>query len=144
MVPGIVQNDIEISEKYSDDLPHIYADPRLLRQVFINLITNSIKYSGHGGVITIETSLNNKDEIEVIVTDQGVGIPEDRIQDALEPFGQIHDPHTHSEIYQGTGLGLPLAKAMVEMHGGTFTLKSVENEGTTVVISFSKSRTRHH
>ena len=141
---GLLHNNIVIEENYQSDLPRLYADPRLLRQVLMNLVTNSIKYSVNGGTITIETRTNHKDEIELVVIDQGVGIPENRIKDAMEPFGQIHDPHTHSEVYQGTGLGLPLAKAMVEMHGGVFTLKSVEGEGTTVIASFSVGRTRHH
>ncbi len=132
---------IQIKEAYQDDIPKLYADPRLIRQILINLVTNSIKYSLNGGTITVSTSLNAKNEIEVDVADQGVGIPEDRIKDAMEPFGQIHDPSTHSEIYQGTGLGLPLAKAMVELHGGVFSLKSKEGVGTTVKMSFSSSRT---
>lgn len=139
-----LNTNINILENYKNDIPKLYADARLIRQILINLITNSIKYSIHGGNITVSTDLNNKNEIVIIVTDEGVGIPADRIKDAMEPFGQIHDPSTHSEVYQGTGLGLPLAKAMVEMHGGLFTLKSVENKGTTVHISFSSSRTRHH
>ncbi len=137
-----LKSDISIEEIYQEDLPKIYADPRLLRQIFINLITNSIKYSVDGGVITLQTRLSEKGEIEVVVADHGMGIPSDRIKDAMEPFGQIHDPSTHSEIYQGTGLGLPLAKAMVEMHGGVFALQSVEGEGTTITVSFSKARTR--
>lgn len=137
-------SNISIKEIYQEGLPKIYADPRLLRQIYINLITNSIKYSIKGGTITIQTQLNDKDEIEIIVEDHGVGIPADRIKDAIEPFGQIHDPSTHSEIYQGTGLGLPLAKAMVEMHGGDFRLQSIEGKGTIITTSFPKVRTRHH
>ncbi len=144
MKSGHLKAAIDLVEDYQSDLPRLYADPRLVRQILINLITNSIKYSVDGGKITVATKLNHKHEIEIIVSDEGVGIPEDRIKDAMEPFGQIHDPHTHSDVYQGTGLGLPLAKAMVEMHGGVFILKSEENKGTTVNISFSKSRTRGH
>ena len=144
MMPGILTNEIQITETYSDNLPRLYADPRLIRQVLINLIGNSVKYSNKKGEIQVEACCNDKGEIEIIVSDQGVGIPKNRIQEALEPFGQTHDPHTHSAIHQGTGLGLPLAKAMIEMHGALFILKSTENEGTTVKISFSKSRTRQH
>ncbi len=140
-----VNKKVSIEVDLQGDIARLYADPRLLRQVFINLITNSIKYSDNGGVITIKTRLNSKDEIEVIISDEGVGIPKERIQDALEPFGQIHDPSlAHNKAYQGTGLGLPLAKAMVEMHGGAFTLQSAEGKGTTVIVGFSKARTRHH
>lgn len=140
----ILNTKIIIKETYQEDLPKLYADPRLLRQILINLITNSIKYSIYGGTISIQTALNNKNEIEVTVSDQGVGIPKDRIKDAMEPFGQIHDPSTHSDVYQGTGLGLPLAKAMVEMHGGDFKLDSEEGKGTTIIMSFTSRRTRLH
>lgn len=140
-----LNDNVSIEENYQKELPKLLADPRLVRQILINLITNSIKYSIHGGIITVKTSLNDKDEIEITVADQGVGIPENRIADALKPFGQIHDSSaTHNKAYQGTGLGLPLAKAMVEMHGGVFTLKSAEGEGTTINMSFPSNRTRHH
>ena len=86
--------------------------------------------------------MNHKDEIEIIVSDEGVGIAEDHIEEAMKPFGQIHDPITHSQIYQGTGLGLPLAKAMVEIHGGVFTLQSSEGKGTSVKANFPNNRTR--
>ena len=131
-----------IIEQYDPFIPKLYADARLIRQILINLITNSVKYSIHGGQITISTTLNGKNEIEISVSDTGVGIPEDRLKDALEPFGQINDPHTSHETYQGTGLGLPLAKAMVEIHGGVFRINSKEGEGTDINISFSSSRTK--
>ncbi len=137
-----LNSSVQIVEDYQENLPRLYADARIIRQILINLITNSIKYSINGGAITLKTILNHKNEIEIVVKDEGVGIPENRLKEAMEPFGQIHDPQTHSEAYQGTGLGLPLAKAMVEMHGGVFTLDSVEGEGTTVHISFSSSRTK--
>jgi len=134
--------ETNIIEDYDSFLPKLYADARLIRQILINLLTNSIKYSVDGGDITLITKLNQKDEIEITVQDEGVGIPKDRLKEALEPFGQIHDPHTASKAFQGTGLGLPLAKAMVEIHGGVFQVHSAEGKGTTVNISFSASRTK--
>jgi len=137
-----LNDETRIVEDYDQNVPKLFADARLIRQVLINLITNSIKYSVHGGDITVRTHLNEKNEVEISIKDEGVGIPEDRLKDALEPFGQIHDPHTSDKAYQGTGLGLPLAKAMVEMHGGVFQIQSQEGKGTIVDISFSASRTR--
>lgn len=140
----ILSENITIEEEYQQDLPKLRADPRLIRQILINLVTNSIKYSVNGGTIRVLTKLNDRDEIEISVIDEGVGIPADKIKEALEPFGQIHDPSLHNQAYQGTGLGLPLSKAMVEMHGGDFILRSVDGQGTQVHISFPKSRTHHH
>lgn len=135
--------NLTIEQVNNPELPKLYADARLVRQILINLVTNSVKYSARGGVITVGAQENDEGEIQIIVADQGVGIPADRIQEAMEPFGQIHDP-TKSVEYQGTGLGLPLAKAMVELHGGQFKLQSKENVGTTVTIIFPKNRIRAH
>ncbi|MAZ76176.1 MAG: PAS domain-containing sensor histidine kinase [Micavibrio sp.] len=137
----IFSSDLSVKVDVRADFPRLYSDPRLLRQILINLVTNAVKYSPNGGVITISGEDRGKDGLDLIVSDQGMGIPEDRVKEAMEPFGQIHEP-TQSTPYQGTGLGLPLAKAMVEMHGGHLNLKSKEGEGTTVSISFPAQRVR--
>ena len=137
----IFSSDLQIKLEKVDNFPKLYADPRLVRQILINLITNAVKYSGKGGMITVVPTVTENNEISVVVSDQGVGIPADRIQEAMEPFGQINDPTT-SSTYQGTGLGLPLAKAMTEMHGGSLNLTSVVNEGTVVTITFPSTRVK--
>ena len=137
----VFSSGLKIEEIVAEDLPALYADPRLIRQVLINLLTNAVKYSHAGGIITIKAGVDALEQIEIQVTDHGVGIPADRIQEAMEPFGQIHDP-TKSSVFQGTGLGLPLAKAMVELHDGMLTLESEEGEGTVVTITFPKNRLR--
>lgn len=135
----IFSSDLSIAYKPNDDIPALRADPRLIRQILINLITNAVKYSGKKGVIKVITEINAVGGVDIIVADEGVGIPKDRIQEAMQPFGQIHDP-TQSNAYQGTGLGLPLAKAMAELHGGTLNLESGVGEGTTVTVSFGPER----
>ncbi|MBL8638714.1 MAG: ATP-binding protein, partial [Alphaproteobacteria bacterium] len=80
-------------------------------------------------------------DLQIEVSDDGIGIPRDKISHALEPFGQIHDASVVSrDNVPGTGLGLPLAKAMVELHGGTLMLKSDIGKGTTVLITFPRTR----
>lgn len=132
---------LEIKEQVANGLPALYADPRLVRQILINLITNAIKYSHKSGVIEVNALLNNEGLMQLIVRDFGVGIPKDRIKEAMQPFGQIHDP-TRSNTQQGTGLGLPLTKAMTELHGGRLYLESDTGKGTTVTITFPKDRIR--
>jgi two-component system cell cycle sensor histidine kinase PleC len=78
--------------------------------------------------------------MRVVVRDYGVGIPKDKIAQALEPFGQILETAHAAQIHQGTGLGLPLARAMVELHGGTLTLESDTGAGATVSITLPARR----
>ncbi len=132
---------IEILKEVDDDLPDLFADSRLIRQVLINLVTNAVKYSGNATTIRIIAGLREDNGLRLCVEDNGVGIPSSRIREALEPFGQINDPaHTH-QGNQGTGLGLPLAKAMAELHGAEFILKSDVNKGARITIDFPSSRT---
>ncbi len=132
---------LEIKEDINPKLPVLFADARLVRQILINLITNAIKYSHKSGTIDVVAKLDEQNNMLLIVRDYGVGIPKDRIREAMEPFGQIHDP-TRSNTQQGTGLGLPLTKAMAELHGGELGLKSDTGEGTEVTIRFPRGRVR--
>lgn len=129
---------LKIEEVVPDDLPPLCADPRLVRQILINLVGNAVKYSGNGGAITMAASLNAEGGLRLTVADTGVGIARDRIKDALEPFGQVSKPQDNSG---GTGLGLPLAKAMAELHGGVLLLESDVGKGTIVTVDFPAWRT---
>jgi len=139
VISRVSDSNIQIHFNDPDDIAKLKADPRLIRQILINLLTNAIKYTNKDGEIFVRLRISTDDEMIIEIEDRGIGIPEDKIGDVMEPFGQIHEP-TKSSIYQGTGLGLPLAKAMVELHDGSFKLHSVENEGTKVTICFPKSR----
>ncbi|MGZ9097701.1 MAG: PAS domain-containing sensor histidine kinase [Micavibrio sp.] len=130
---------LKIKQFVPPDLPPLYADPRLVRQILINLVGNAVKYSNPGGTIELRALLAADGSMQMIVTDQGIGIPQDRIKDALEPFGQVSQP-VETRGIQGTGLGLPLAKAMVELHGGTLELESEVNFGTMVTVEFPSAR----
>ena len=134
---------LEIKQLVSPELPVLYADPRLVRQILINLITNAIKYSEKSGLIEVGASLDSATgQMLLVVQDHGIGIPKDRIKEAMLPFGQIHDP-TRSNTQQGTGLGLPLTKAMAELHGGKLELESDTGLGTKITIAFPKARVFH-
>ncbi len=137
----VFSSNLKIEFADVKNFPKLFADPRLVRQILINLVTNAVKYSSKGGTIKVMPTVEASGEIMITVQDEGVGIPEDRIQEAMEPFGQINE-HTTSSVYQGTGLGLPLAKAMTEMHGGQLRLTSKVDEGTTVTIIFPKQRVK--
>ncbi len=132
---------LDIKEIIQDNLPVLYADPRLVRQILINLITNAIKYSDKSGSIEVMAHMDDVGQLVVVVQDHGVGIPKDRIREAMQPFGQIHDP-VRANTQQGTGLGLPLSKAMAELHGGKLLLESDTGLGTKVTVTFPVSRVR--
>lgn len=116
-----------------EDLPNLYADQRLIRQALINIVANAVKFSRPGGEIQISAYVLDDGRIQIRIADQGVGIPKAKIKQAMEPFGQVSD-QPESNSHQGTGLGLPLAKAMIELHDGTLTLDSDVGKGATVFI----------
>lgn len=130
---------VKLEEEFNTDIPAVYADPRLIRQVLINLIGNAIKYSKSQGAIKIHGHVDPQGNLKLIVEDDGVGIPRSRIREALEPFGQVN-MSAESNSIQGTGLGLPLAKAMIELHNGSFELESDIDQGTKVIMTLPASR----
>lgn len=138
------QENLDVLQQHSTpDLPYLLGDERLVRQVFLNILSNAIKFSAHGNSITVKITheTGKKGGLFVEFTDQGIGIPAERLPDIMEPFGQIADPRVNKG--QGTGLGLPIARAMMEMHGGELAIASVPNKGTTVTCYFPQSRVKN-
>ena len=117
-------------------LPILWADKRKLRQVLINLLSNSVKFTPEDGTITVAVRLDQHDNMNLIVADTGIGIAENDISKALSVFGQVH----RSKSHEGTGLGLPLCKMYAELHDGRLLLTSKIGEGTTVRIIFPHQR----
>jgi two-component system cell cycle sensor histidine kinase PleC len=120
-----------------DNMPRLKGDERLIRQILMNLISNSLKFTPAGKNIFLKAAYLN-DEIIITVEDEGIGIPLDQHQAVLEPFGQVSDPRHNRG--QGTGLGLPLARVMMELHGGSLSLQSEEGKGTKVICRFPVDR----
>ncbi len=132
------EGGVRIVKKLPARLPFISADERKLKQILLNLVTNSVKYTPFGGSVTISASVNRDLGVLVTVADTGIGIAADQIRTALEPFAQIENAYTRRET--GTGLGLPIAKALTELHGGTFELTSEVGVGTVIHFSLPASR----
>lgn len=110
----------------------ISADPRALRQIVINLLSNAIKFTRPGDEINISTNYPPAgDGMEIIVSDSGLGIPETHLELVFRPFERVKEI---SNQHGGTGLGLALVKSLTELHGGTVTLESVVDQGTTVTV----------
>ncbi|MEM9725538.1 MAG: ATP-binding protein [Pseudomonadota bacterium] len=120
------------------DLPAMRIDERRIKQVVLNLLSNAIKFTPPGGRITLGAKRVPGIGVRVWVRDTGVGMAEEDIPRALSKFGQIDGDLARK--HQGTGLGLPIAKSLVEMHGGTFEIISALNEGTEVRLSLPEKR----
>lgn len=118
----------------------IYADPKRLRQIVINLLANAIKYTPPGGAVTVDAACDDAGALALTVSDTGIGIAEADMPKVLQPFVQIDNARNRQE--RGTGLGLPLTKRLVEMHGGTLELHSAIGRGTSVIVRFPGDRIR--
>ena len=119
------------------DLPAIRADGRRLKQILINLLSNAVKFTPSGGCITLSAAADATG-FRMSVSDTGIGIAPEDLATALRPFGQIDSRLARK--YQGTGLGLPLIKAMAELHGGGLELSSEPGRGTTATVRLPVER----
>jgi two-component system cell cycle sensor histidine kinase PleC len=119
------------------DLPVVKGDAVKLRQVLTNLISNAIKFTPQGGAVAIEGHRLASGGAMLVVRDTGIGMTGEEILVALTPFGQVDGSRTRWR--EGTGLGLPIAKALVELHGGTLSIDSRKGEGTSVAICLPPS-----
>ncbi len=119
-----------------DDLPEVEADYRAVKQVLLNLLSNAVKFTPRGGRITVRAELRDDpmgQRVRISVQDTGIGITPDNLARLARPFEQIESQHAKTQ--QGTGLGLALTKALVEMHGGLLDLRSAPGQGTSATFS---------
>ncbi|MCP1337340.1 ATP-binding protein [Futiania mangrovi] len=115
-----------------EGVPDIHADGRRLKQVLLNLLTNAIKFTNPGGSVTLEAGVDPTRGLEIKVIDTGIGMKPEDLPRALEKFSQIDSALNRQ--HDGTGLGLPIAKSLMELHGGGLELQSKYGHGTTVTI----------
>jgi two-component system cell cycle sensor histidine kinase PleC len=118
------------------DLPEVEADYRAVKQVLLNLLSNAIKFTPRGGLITVRAERRDDplgERVRISVQDTGIGIPPEDLARLAQPFEQIESQHAKTQ--QGTGLGLALTKALVEMHGGLLDLRSAPGQGTSAAFS---------
>ncbi|MCG8548622.1 MAG: PAS-domain containing protein [Alphaproteobacteria bacterium] len=121
----------------ADDGETLYADPRATRQILLNLLSNAIKFTEAGGSITVGTHRFDGGKLRLTITDTGIGIAEADIERVLQPFSQVGSAQTNAQT--GTGLGLPIVKSLVELHGGVMEIQSEPDRGTTVIVEFPNS-----
>ncbi|MBT5498001.1 MAG: ATP-binding protein [Alphaproteobacteria bacterium] len=114
-----------------------WGDERALRQIFSNILSNAIKFTEIGGRIAVVFERTSDDGLEIFVRDNGRGMSPEGMEAALQLFGQVRES---GDTMRGTGLGLPLAKSFVELHGGILSLESEVGIGTAVRLSFPAAR----
>lgn len=131
------KGDVTVINSVHADTPMICADERMIKQILLNLLSNAVKFTPEGGIVTLSAEANSLG-FEFSVADTGCGIPEDKMDVILQPFGQAD--MSLERNYEGTGLGLPLVKAMTELHGGELEIFSREGKGATVTVRLPSDR----
>ena len=129
---------VRLVTEIPEDLPALRFDERKLKQILINLLSNAVKFTPAGGTVTVKVWCKADAGYVFQITDTGIGIALEDIPKALSPFGQIDVKLARN--YQGTGLGLPLTKSLVELGSGSMDLQSEVGVGTTVTVRFPKER----
>ena len=136
---------IKLSLRAQEGLPVMLCDARKLKQVLVNLLSNAVKFTDAGGRIAVEARPDGAGGAVIEVSDTGIGIAAEDLEKVMSPFGQVHEALNRET--QGTGLGLPLSRALVELHGGRLTLQSELGKGTTARVELpgrAVARTAQH
>ena len=123
---------VNLNANVPDRLPMVRGDGVKLRQVFTNLLSNAIKFTPAGGTVTADCVVQQDKNVIVFVRDTGIGMTPEELSVAVTPFGQVDGGKNRWR--EGTGLGLPIAKALVELHGGSLDIKSTKGTGTEVAV----------
>lgn len=125
---------VHLALNINENLGFSNFDLRKLKQILYNLLSNAIKFSPSGGVVTLSASIKNSNTLEIVVSDMGKGISEENIKKLFKPFEQVHKSSQTQE--KGTGLGLMIAKRLVELHSGNILVESTLGKGTKFIIEF--------
>ena len=136
--PRANSKEIDLTIDVAPEVSKLRADARLLRQILLNLVDNAIKFTPTDGQVAISSHCDTNGDLLIAVKDTGIGMALSDISMALEPFLQLR--RSADIAFEGTGLGLPLARKMVELHDGTLLIESEEGAGTTVTLRFPKER----
>ena len=133
---------IALSSTIDPELPPLYADERRVKQVLLNLLSNAVKFTPQGGEVSVEARLKGNGALAIAVGDTGIGMDEEEMTTALSKFGQADSGLDRR--HEGTGLGLPLTKGLMELHGGTLQIESEKGHGTLITAVFPKERVGQH
>jgi signal transduction histidine kinase len=129
---------VTLASDVEKDLPLLLGDTNKIRQIVINLVGNAVRYMPDSGTVTVRACRDEDGGIVLAVEDDGAGMTAEDVERVISPFVRLSNPMVRA--HDGTGLGLPLVKALVELHGGIFRLTSRPGKGTTAISVFPKSR----
>ena len=133
------KSGIELTVDIPPSMPAIRVDARMMTQLLTNLLSNAVKFTESGGRVTVRAMLDSDNAVTIEVADNGIGIPSDQLEAVMQPFTQL-DTTLHRR-HRGTGLGLPMCRAIVEAHGGRWTLTSRQGKGTQARVTLPPERT---
>ncbi|MDF1790412.1 MAG: ATP-binding protein [Thalassobaculaceae bacterium] len=136
--PLAEEGGVQLDSAIADDGLTLLLDTTKMQQILINLLSNAVKNTSSGGDVRIDVRIDPDARVAFRISDTGAGIPADQLSQVLEPFGRAEGPTTH--IHKGTGLGLPLARRMTELHGGELVLDSEFGVGTCVTVFLPAAR----
>lgn len=138
VAPKVEENKLSITNMIDGNIPDIVGEELAIKQVLLNILSNAIKFTPDGGMITLSQETDSAGRLRISITDTGVGLDDNEIIKALSPFGQVETSLSRST--SGAGLGLTLVKSLMELHGGGLELVSQKGIGTTATIVFPKKR----
>jgi PAS domain S-box-containing protein len=134
MVLGMARDSsVVVKVEIAPDCTELHADERAAKQMIINLMSNAVKFTPAGGIVTLRFRKNGDAGVVISVTDNGIGMTPAEMEKALQPFGQVDNEFSRQR--KGTGIGLTLVKSLVELHGGTLDIASSKGVGTTATIA---------
>lgn len=129
---------VDLCTNLSENVPLLFGDVRRMKQIALNLLSNAVKFTPEAGTVTVRTTEDENGAVALIVEDTGAGMTEGEVEKAMEPFGQADSGLNRK--HEGTGLGLPLTRGLVELHGGKLRIVSIKGGGTIVTVKFPPER----
>ena len=138
--PRAMAGVVNVTTDVDANLAPIYVDERRCKQVMLNLLSNAVKFTPKGGDVSVTAGQNEDGSFSIAVSDTGIGMDDGEVTMALSTFGQVDSGLDRK--HEGTGLGLPLTKGLIELHGGTLAVKSEKGHGTLMTVTFPKDRVR--
>ncbi len=134
------ESGLQLVREGEENLPSLCGDEKKFKQILINLLSNAIKFTPEGGKVALQAEIEAGGDVRLAVADSGIGIAPGDLDKAMAPFSQVDSAYCRK--HEGTGLGLPISRALAELHGGSLEIESELGTGTTITVRFPAERFR--